>query len=235
MTFRLKVDKQSRPVFTRSALRAPACRADLSNVLEETLLAGSSSCCICLGPSLRNSSRGRLAVGLKKRYLYYQNSRWPAAGGGMVANQLGELLPVSVFRPRIGRDGHGDIPVPCSSASHLSGGALRVRGVEGTLVPSRRSPQGHDQIPWFFAKNLTCDICRMWGLLDLRQPQVGHMSTCDGTCDVGQNPTCDSELSQMGFWPTCGCRKSKKWKKTKNYIFMEFGRDPVARAARPCA
>jgi len=90
MTFRLKVAKQSRPVFTRSALRAPACRADLSSVLEETLLAGSSSCSICLG--LRNSSRGRLAVGLKKRYLYYQNSRRPAAGGGMVANQLGRTV-----------------------------------------------------------------------------------------------------------------------------------------------
>ena len=225
MTFRLKVAKQSRPVFTRSALRAPACRADLSSVLEETLLAGSSSCSICLG--LRNSSRGRLAVGLKKRYLYYQNSRRPAGrprpGEGWSQTSLVELL--SVFRPRIGRDGHGDIPVPCSSASHLSGGALRVRGVEGTL--------GHDQIPWFFAKNPTCNICRKWGFLDLRQPQVGHMSTCDGTCDVGQNPTCDSELSQVGFWPTCGCRKSKKWKKTKNNIFMEFGRDPVARAARP--
>jgi len=53
--------------------------------------------------------------------------------------------------------------------------ALRARGDEGTLVPSRRAPQGHDQILGVFAKNPTCDTISVASeiLADLRLPQVG--------------------------------------------------------------
>ena len=71
------------------------------------------------------------------------------------------------------------LPVPCWLTSHPSWGALRARGGEGTLVPSCRAPQGHDQIPGFFAQNPTCApfMCSQRVIIffqkcDLRLPQV---------------------------------------------------------------